>query len=178
MRGYCGLPIMMKLLIGGKMKNVWYVRVRSTASRKAQRRNRRHHRHKNQKFHQGPTHYQETRKLSWQKVIVTSLSKVGKILFDSGATHSFVYNIFIHDLPFPSEHLLYHLEISLLVGIKVTNDIIYKKFLLTLREHEYLTNLFKIPICEYDIVLGMDWLFRNQAQLNCYTKKVTLLGTT
>lgn len=44
--------------------------------------------------------------------------------------------------------------------------------------HEYSANLINLPICEYDIILDMDWLFREQAQLNCYTWEVILLGLT
>ncbi|XP_073031300.1 uncharacterized protein [Primulina eburnea] len=105
---------------------------------------------------------------------VNILSSSAKTLFDPGATHSFISKVFVHKLPLLPEQLPYSFEISLPLGTTMITDIIYKNCPLNFQEKEYLADLIELPIKNYDIILGMDWLFRHQAQLNCYTKEVYL----
>ncbi|XP_075515814.1 uncharacterized protein LOC142550625 [Primulina tabacum] len=105
---------------------------------------------------------------------VTILSSSAKSLFDPGATHSFISKVFVHKLPLLSEQLPYSFEISSPLGTTRITDIIYKNCPLSFQEKEYLADLIELSIKNYDIILGMDWLFRHQAQLNCYTKEVYL----
>ncbi|XP_073312520.1 uncharacterized protein [Primulina huaijiensis] len=105
---------------------------------------------------------------------VTILSSSAETLFDPRATHSFISKVFVRKLPLLSEQLPYSFEISSPIGTTMITDIIYKNCPLNFQEKEYLADLIELPIKNYDIILGMDWLFRHQAQLNCYTKEVYL----
>ncbi|XP_075515532.1 uncharacterized protein LOC142550178 [Primulina tabacum] len=105
---------------------------------------------------------------------VTILSSSAKTLFDPGATHSFISKVFVHKLPLLFEQLPYSFEICSPSGTTMITDIIYKNCPLKFQEKEYLADLIELHIKNYDIILGMDWLFRQQAQLNCYTKEVYL----
>ncbi|XP_073045319.1 uncharacterized protein [Primulina eburnea] len=105
---------------------------------------------------------------------VTILSSSAKTLFDPGATHSFISKVFAHKLPLLFEQLPYSFEISSPLGTTMITDIVYRNCPLNFQEQEYLADLIELPIKSYDIILGMDWLFRHQAQLNCYTKEVYL----
>ncbi|XP_075515481.1 uncharacterized protein LOC142550130 [Primulina tabacum] len=102
------------------------------------------------------------------------LSKTGKVLFDPGATHSFVSSTFVHHLETPSVKLPYILEISSSMGDKLLSEVLYKDCPLEIDGETYMADLFELPIQGYDVILGMDWLFRYQAQLDCYSKKVKL----
>ncbi|XP_073051368.1 uncharacterized protein [Primulina eburnea] len=106
--------------------------------------------------------------------IVTILSSAAKTLFDPGATHSFISKVFVHKLPLLFEQLPYSFEICSPLGTTMITDIIYRNCPLKFQEKEYLADLIELPIKNYDIILGMDWLYRHQAQLNCYTKEVYL----
>ncbi|XP_073031249.1 uncharacterized protein [Primulina eburnea] len=70
--------------------------------------------------------------------------------------------------------LPYSFEICSPLGTTIISDIIYRNCPLNFQEKEYLSDLIELPIKNYDIILGMDLLFRHQAQLNCYTKEVYL----
>ncbi|XP_073019601.1 uncharacterized protein [Primulina eburnea] len=105
---------------------------------------------------------------------VTIISSSAKTLFDPGATHSFISKVFVRKLPLLFEQLPYSFEICSPLGKTMITDIIYKNCPLNFQEKEYLADLIELPIKNYDIILGMDWLFRHQAQLNCYTKEVYL----
>ncbi|XP_073057318.1 uncharacterized protein [Primulina eburnea] len=105
---------------------------------------------------------------------VTILSNSAKTLFDPGATHSFISKVFVRKLPLLFEKLPYSFEICSPLGTTMITDIIYKNCPLNFQEKKYLADLIELPIKNYDIILGMDWLFRHQAKLNCYTKEVYL----
>ncbi|XP_073017813.1 uncharacterized protein [Primulina eburnea] len=105
---------------------------------------------------------------------VTILSSSAKTLFDPGATHSFISKVFVLKLPLLFEQLPYSFEICSPLGTTMINDIIYRNCPLNFQEKEYLADLIELSIKNYDIILGMDWLYRHQAQLNCYTKEVYL----
>ncbi|XP_075479353.1 uncharacterized protein LOC142520235 [Primulina tabacum] len=105
---------------------------------------------------------------------VTILSSSAKTLFDPGATHSFISKVFVRKLPLLFEQLPYSFEICSPLGTTMIADIIYRNCPLNFQEKKYLADLIELPIKNYDIILGMDWLFRHQAQLNCYTKEVYL----
>ncbi|XP_073121031.1 uncharacterized protein [Henckelia pumila] len=102
------------------------------------------------------------------------LSKVGKALFDPGATHSFVSSTFLCNLNLISSKLPYFLEVSSPMGNKISSDVLYKDCPLEINKKIFYVDLVELPIQGYDIILGMDWLFRHQALLNCYTKEIKL----
>ncbi|XP_075515847.1 uncharacterized protein LOC142550653 [Primulina tabacum] len=108
------------------------------------------------------------------------LSKTGKVLFDPGATHSLVSSTFVHHLETPSVKLPYILEVCSPMGDKLLSEVLYKDCPLEIYGETYMANLIELPIQGFDVILGMDWLFRHQAQLDCYSKKVKLsnLGNT
>ncbi|XP_073035265.1 uncharacterized protein [Primulina eburnea] len=96
---------------------------------------------------------------------VTILSSSAKTLFDPRATHSFISKVLVRKLPLLFEQLPYSFEICSPLGLTMITDIIYRNCPLNFQEKEYLADLIELPIKNYDIILGMDWLFRHQAQL-------------
>ncbi|XP_075481252.1 uncharacterized protein LOC142521964 [Primulina tabacum] len=100
-------------------------------------------------------------------------SKTGKVLFDPGVTHSIVSSTFVHHLETPSVKLPYILKLSSPIGDKLLSEVLYKDCPLEIGGETYMADLIKLPIQGYDVILGMDWLFRHQAKLDCYSKKVS-----
>ena len=43
-------------------------------------------------------------------------------------------------------------------------------------QHELLADLYRFELNEFDIILGMDWLSKQQAQIDCLKQKITLRG--
>ncbi|XP_075521380.1 uncharacterized protein LOC142554602 [Primulina tabacum] len=81
---------------------------------------------------------------------------------------------FVHHLETPSVNLPYILEVSSPMRDKLLSEVLYKDCPLEIDGETYMADLIKLPIQGYDVILGMDWLFRYQAQLDCYSKKVKL----
>ncbi|PKU70123.1 RNA-directed DNA polymerase [Dendrobium catenatum] len=97
-----------------------------------------------------------------------------RVLFDSGASHSFL-----------SEHCfeILHLDsmvlpISLSVILPAGNPLIARQFCLCEIEisgKKWKSSLIRLPISSYDVILGMDWLSQYEAQIDCLKKQVSLL---
>ena len=49
---------------------------------------------------------------------------------------------------------------------------VYRDCALWFNMVEFPTDLIVFPLLELDIILGMDWLTRHRAVVNCYTKEV------
>lgn len=101
-------------------------------------------------------------------------NKTGKVLFDPGATHSFISVAFASELPLTVEILPNIFEVRSPMGMTATTDIIYRDCNVNFKGRIYLANLIKLPIQSYDVILGMDWLYLHHARLDCYSKEVKL----
>ena len=96
------------------------------------------------------------------------------VLFDSGATHSFVSQIFAakHQLEVST------LKIALLVqspGSKLSANQGCQKVKITIEGVEFEANLIIIDTKSLDMMLGMDWLTNHQAILDCGGRSITLV---
>ena len=99
--------------------------------------------------------------------------RLAKILFDSGATHSFIASSFMMDIGLKAELLWVPLEISSPVGRTVFLDRVCRGVVVCLDDYTFLSSLVVLSMTDYDIILGMDWLAQFRAQLDCYAKTVT-----
>ena len=50
----------------------------------------------------------------------------------------------------------------------------YRDCPIKIREYEFLGGLIELSFREFDVILGMDWLSRNQVVVDCRMKKMTL----
>jgi hypothetical protein len=96
------------------------------------------------------------------------------VLFDSGATQSFVSIVFVR----LSRLVVRTLEPNLAVTTPVEKIVVCKrvvcKCLISICGRVLLANLVVLPMFSYDIILGMDWLTKHLAIVNCVLKHVTL----
>ena len=60
------------------------------------------------------------------------------------------------------------------LGHSVFVNRVYRDFPIRIREYEFHEGLIELSFKEFDVILGMDWLSRYQAIVDCRMKRVTL----
>ncbi|XP_074289104.1 uncharacterized protein LOC141614244 [Silene latifolia] len=96
------------------------------------------------------------------------------VLFDTGATHSFISHSLSKKLKLvPSKP-----DIGLLIGLPTVETIpcsvVYKDCTITIEENPFLVDLVQLDLHDFDIILGMDWLIANHVLIDCHKKIVTI----
>jgi hypothetical protein len=97
--------------------------------------------------------------------------------FDSGATHSFIAYKTIEKLGMSPHRVFMGFAISTPLRERVNVDIVYKDVKLVIMGCELSANLIPLPLHDFDINNGMDWLGRHIAQMDCFAKNNYLLWT-
>jgi hypothetical protein len=94
------------------------------------------------------------------------------VLFDSGATHSFVSIVFVR----LSRLVVRTLEPGLAVTTLVGKTVVYKRVvcecLVSICGRVLPANLVVLPMFCYNIILGMDWLTRHSVIIDCVLNQV------
>jgi len=100
--------------------------------------------------------------------------KTLNVLYDLGATHFFISNDCLKDLKSPISSL----DTILIVSTPTNKSVITNKVCLNcplfIENKEFLVNLICLPLSQFYVVLGMDWLFVNQVILNLAEKSVII----
>ncbi|XP_037446316.1 uncharacterized protein LOC119316015 [Triticum dicoccoides] len=97
----------------------------------------------------------------------------GKILFDSGATHSFVATKFMSKHHIPSSTLEGSIYVETPIGSRSTN-LICTSCPIEIMGWKFMADLIVMEMQDFDIILGMDWLQEYRATIDCYEKQITL----
>ncbi|XP_027158240.1 uncharacterized protein LOC113759862 [Coffea eugenioides] len=99
--------------------------------------------------------------------------RLARILIDPGATHSFVNPEFMCGIDINPVTLPYELEVSTPTGNQcLISSEMYTNYEIWVGERKLLGNLISLAIKGYNVILGMDWLARYNAQLDCKRKLV------
>ncbi|XP_058084024.1 uncharacterized protein LOC131231742 [Magnolia sinica] len=96
------------------------------------------------------------------------------LLFDSGATLSFMDSTIANRLGLNITRIHAPLVVASPMGKFLETDKICKDCPLTLAYHEVAVDLILMPMKQFDIILGMNWLSRAQAVMDCRNKTVTI----
>ncbi|GAV83690.1 RVP_2 domain-containing protein [Cephalotus follicularis] len=99
-------------------------------------------------------------------------SKSAYVLFDTGATHSFVSLSFARYLSTPSQDLEIGLAVETPSDNTLVADKVHKSCDLMLCDRMMLVDLVPLAILKFDVILGMDWLLANHASVDCFKKEV------
>ena len=97
------------------------------------------------------------------------------VLVDPGATHSFI------SAPFTKRHQIESQPIDGRMVVFVPNEetMISERIVpgsrLVIQNKDFPADLIVLDIHDFDIVLGMDWLSKHRATLDCYKKEVRLV---
>ena len=94
------------------------------------------------------------------------------VLVDSGATHSFISREFIERVEIEMRPTECSMIVSLPTGNSLIANRVYKGSKVTIASHEFEADLIVLDIHDFDIILGMDWLAKHHATVDCYMKKV------
>ncbi|KAI3821411.1 hypothetical protein L1987_08979 [Smallanthus sonchifolius] len=99
------------------------------------------------------------------------------ILFDSGASKSFISTAFSRKLDCTITSLIRAFSVQTAIGknsvvIQVTDDCMVE-----IEGHKFPSKLYLLTLGGFDVVLGMDWLAANEAQIICKRKMIHLKAT-
>ncbi|KAM0011412.1 putative nucleotidyltransferase, Ribonuclease H [Helianthus debilis subsp. tardiflorus] len=97
-----------------------------------------------------------------------------RVLFDSGADKSFRDHKFCKLLNMPVKTLSINYEVELAYGTIETVSTILDGCVISIKNHSFPLSLLPFKLAGFDIVLGMDWLSHNQAQIVCNRKQVVI----
>ena len=94
------------------------------------------------------------------------------ILIDPGATHSFISMGFISNVNVESQPIDYSIVVSLPIGDSRLVESVYMDSRVIIGGQEFMADLILLDIHDFDVILGMDWLSRHHATVDCYRKEV------
>jgi hypothetical protein len=95
------------------------------------------------------------------------------VLFDSGASHSFISSSFVvkHQLPIT---IMKQIMLASSLGGEMRTKHIYPAISITIRGVDFLANLIVLDSKGIDIILGMDWLSKYDRVILCAKRAIRL----
>jgi hypothetical protein len=96
------------------------------------------------------------------------------VLFDSGATHSFVSIVFVRLSRLVVRTLEPGLAVTTPIGKIVVCKCVVCEWPVSICGRVLPANLVVLPMFNYDMILEMDWLTKHSAIIDCVLKQVTL----
>ncbi|KAL4032852.1 hypothetical protein IC575_005934 [Cucumis melo] len=94
------------------------------------------------------------------------------VLFDSGSSHSFISSAFVLHARLEVEPLDYVLSVSTPSGEIMLSKEKIKACLIEIAGHVIGVTLLVLDMYDFDVILGMDWLAANHANIDCSRKEV------
>ncbi|XP_071704698.1 uncharacterized protein [Rutidosis leptorrhynchoides] len=96
------------------------------------------------------------------------------VLFDTGAFRSFVSKKFSSLFNMPSTTLDVKYSIDLANGKLMRVDKILEDCTINLADKVFKVNLMMIELGSFDVVIGMNWLSKNKAEIVCFEKSICI----
>ena len=95
-------------------------------------------------------------------------------LINPGSTHSYICMEQMNDKLPSIELLAYDLLVTSPLGHSVRVNRVYKNCPLMIHDRKFSVDLITLPFHEFDLILGMDWLSKHWAIVDCDKKTVLL----
>ena len=95
-------------------------------------------------------------------------------LIDLGYTHSYVCIEHVFDKVIVVEQLSYDMHVTSLLGHNVNVNRVYRNCPIVIQDRKFSVDLIALPFREFDLILGMDWLSKHKAILDCEKKTIVL----
>lgn len=96
------------------------------------------------------------------------------VLFDSGATHSFISTRSAKQLSLENRRMITNYRIKLPNNSVIECPLSYELVPITIGETTFPVNLIQFDLSDFDIILGMNRLHTYRAQIDCEDLKVIL----
>ena len=96
-----------------------------------------------------------------------------RILFDSGASHSFITTSCVRELGLEVETLEETIHVSSPLGTRVSVDLICRGCELEISGILLIVDLRVMDMIEFDVILGIDWLMTHQVIIDYERWRVT-----
>ena len=80
---------------------------------------------------------------------------------------------FISNVNVESQPIDYNIVVSLPTGNSRIAENVYMDSMVIIKGREFMADLILLDIHDFDVILGMDWLSRHHATVDCYRKEVT-----
>jgi len=97
-------------------------------------------------------------------------------LIDPGASLSFVAYRIVNNLHVLSSKLGVGVMVSTPLEENIHIDDVYRGVKLYIGGLDLRVDLMSLELYDFDLILGMDWLSKHKAQVDCFTKTVTVQG--
>jgi hypothetical protein len=94
------------------------------------------------------------------------------ILFDSGATHSFISSACVKRVYFPVTKLSYEVLVTTPSEEKLSTTSMCSPVFLKYQGKTFCLSLYCLPMKGLDVILGMDWLRAHKVTIDCANKTV------
>ena len=104
--------------------------------------------------------------------IISILDHDAYTLVDQGATHSFASKHFLDRFQIKTQPLEGRMRVSLPARDPLFSDRVVRDSKVLIEGQEFPADLVALDMRDFDVVLGMDWLSRHRATLDCYKKEV------
>ena len=95
-----------------------------------------------------------------------------RVLFDSGATHSFVSPYFAKTLARDKVLMKNPLAIGIPAGRTVEVKYVFLACVIEIDSRVYPVDLIELDVLDFDVILGMDWLSENYASIDYRDKYI------
>lgn len=95
-----------------------------------------------------------------------------KVLFDTGATHSFVSPYFAMRLDKQPTLLKSPISVSTPLDELILVKYVYLDCEIEIGDKIFMGDLNVLDMVDFDVILGMDWLAKHRASVNCWGKKI------
>jgi len=94
------------------------------------------------------------------------------VLYDYGATHSFVSDACVKKLCLPMCEIQCELVVSTPVSGLVRTSSLCARYPVEVEGRRYKVNLICLPLQELEVIFGMNWLSANHILIDCRKKKL------
>ena len=95
-----------------------------------------------------------------------------RVLFDPGASHSFVSPIFASRMAWQASKMLFPFSVATPLSDELETDIFFSSCPVLVEGRELLVDLVLSDLIDFNVILGMGWLAQHCASLDCREKVV------
>lgn len=99
-------------------------------------------------------------------------SRYAKVLFDSGATFSFISIAFAYHANRNTKPLDCYLIVASPMGDNMIVNQVYNSCLISFGDINFYADLLPIVMHDFDVILGIDWLTTYHANIDCFSKEI------